>query len=203
MTLAVTCLVVTLNVAVEAPAGTRTVAGTIASALFEESPIETPPGGAFPVRLTVPTAVAPPATVDGNTVRPISDAGLMVIVTVFITVPAVAEMIAVPIACTADVVTLNVAELAPLGTTTVAGTCAIAAFDDRLTVNPLAGAAPPKVTVPVELDPPPTIVGDSVKPDKTGGVRFRVAVLVEPPAVAVSVALELAPTGKVLTVKVA
>jgi hypothetical protein len=60
------------------------------------------------------------------------------------------------------VVTVKVALVDPAGTVTVAGTAAAAELLlDRETVAPL-GAGPLRVTVPVEGDPPLTLVGLSV-----------------------------------------
>jgi hypothetical protein len=68
---------VTLNVALVEPAGTVTLAGTVA-ALFElESVTLTPPVGAALVSVTVPDAVVPPVTAPGVTPRLASDGGLM------------------------------------------------------------------------------------------------------------------------------
>jgi hypothetical protein len=62
-------LVVIGNVADEPPAGTVTLAGTIASGLLEDSAITNPPAGATPKNETVPVAGLPPATESGLTVR--------------------------------------------------------------------------------------------------------------------------------------
>ena len=48
------------NVTVEAPAGTVTDAGTVASALADPRVITAPPLGAGPVRVIVPTDGEPP-----------------------------------------------------------------------------------------------------------------------------------------------
>ena len=61
-----TALVVMLKVAKFAPAGTVTELGTEATlGLLLLMPILYPPAGAEPVKLTVPTAVPPPATEPG------------------------------------------------------------------------------------------------------------------------------------------
>lgn len=49
---------------------------------------------------------------------------------------------------------MNVAELAPEGTVTEAGTVALELLDASATVIPLEPAAPFNVTVPVEVLPP-------------------------------------------------
>ena len=62
------------------------------------------------------------------------------------------------LAVTALVLTVKVALVAPPATVTLAGTVADAALLERYTVAPL-GAGPLRVTVPVEEDPPVTLVG--------------------------------------------
>jgi hypothetical protein len=58
-----TGMVVTVNVAVVAPAGTVTFAGTVArDVLSLERVIKTPGGGAAPVSVTVPVEGRPPVT---------------------------------------------------------------------------------------------------------------------------------------------
>lgn len=62
---------------------------------------------------------------------------------------------------TDEVVILNDAVVLPELTVTLEGTTALDELDDRLTTTPAAGAAAPKVTVPVEGVPPTTDVGDT------------------------------------------
>ena len=62
--LAATGCVLTVNVAVVAPAATVTEAGTPAAGLLVESVTTAPPAGAAPFRVTVPVAEPPPATLD-------------------------------------------------------------------------------------------------------------------------------------------
>jgi len=66
---AVTALVVTMNVAVLAPAATVTLAGTLAAALSLEIITCAPPVGAGPLSVTVPVEFcAPPVTLVGFSV---------------------------------------------------------------------------------------------------------------------------------------
>ena len=63
------------------------------------------------------------------------------------------------------VVTVNVPVVAPAATVAVAGTVADAVSDETLTVKPPVGAGPLIVTVPVDGDPPETVVGLSASAD--------------------------------------
>jgi len=65
-------------------------------------------------------------------------------------------------AVTALVFTGNVALVAPAATVTLDATVAEALLLERFTVAPPLGAAPLRVTVPVEGDPPVTRLGVSV-----------------------------------------
>jgi hypothetical protein len=62
-----TGVVDTLKIAVEFPAGTVTVAGTVADELLLETPTEIPPLGAGLLNVMVPMDGLPPATVTGFT----------------------------------------------------------------------------------------------------------------------------------------
>jgi hypothetical protein len=70
------------------------------------------------------------------------------------------------------VVMVNVAVELPAGTVTEVPTVAEAELLDRVTLMPPVGAAPVKVTVPVEDVPPVTLVGFTDTPDRAiaGGV---------------------------------
>jgi hypothetical protein len=62
--------VVTVKVALVAPAATVTLAGTVAAAvLLPESVTTAPPEGAAPVSVTVPCEELPPVTLVGLSVR--------------------------------------------------------------------------------------------------------------------------------------
>ena len=70
--MAATGLVVIVNVAVVAPAGTVTLARTCAAvALLLESVTTDPPAGAGPVNFTMPVDEVPPITEAGLTVTPL------------------------------------------------------------------------------------------------------------------------------------
>jgi len=118
----------------------------------------------------------PPITDAGEIVNPARVAGLIVRATVFVVVASVAEMLAVTVAETPVVETVNVAEVAPAGTVTEAGTVALALSDWRLTVIPPVGAAPLSVTVPTEDTPPRTLESESDSPVNWTGLIVRVPV---------------------------
>ena len=77
-------------------------------------------------------------------------------------------------AVTVVVLTVNVPLVYPAMTVTLDGTVAADALLERLTTAPPLGAAPLRVTVPVDEDPPLTLVGlsasvDSVAEPEPGG----------------------------------
>ena len=88
-------------------------------------------------------------------------------------------------AVTGLVLAANVALLAPAATVTLAGTVAAAVLPlIRETAAPPLGAGPLRVTVPIEGDPPVTLVGLSAIAESVaepGGVTVSEAVLVPPP----------------------
>ena len=63
-----TLVVVTVKVVLVWPAGTETLAGTLAAGLFEPSVTMTPAEPAGAESVTVPVAEVPPVTVEGLTV---------------------------------------------------------------------------------------------------------------------------------------
>jgi hypothetical protein len=71
-------------------------------------------------------------------------------------------------AVTELVFTENVALVAPAATVTLDGTVAEVLLLKRFTVAPPLGAAPLRVTVPVEEEPPFTLPGLSITEDSTG-----------------------------------
>ena len=80
-----------------------------------------------------------------------------------------AEIVTGVDAVTALVLTVNVALLAPAATITLAGTVAAAVLAlERETAAPPLGAGPLSVTVPVEGDPPVTLIGFSAIEESVG-----------------------------------
>lgn len=104
----------------------------------------------------------------------------MVNVAVLVDVPKTALIVAFTVAETALVVIVKVADVEPAGMVIVAGTVASAELELRVIVNPPVGAAPPRVKVPVEEDPPVTVVGFSVSPVIFGTLTCSVAALMAP-----------------------
>jgi hypothetical protein len=74
------------------------------------------------------------------------------------------------------VVTEKVAEVWPEATVTVDGTIAAALPLANETTKPEAPAGFPKVTVPVEGEPPKTAVGLKLNPVKAGGLTVRLTI---------------------------
>jgi len=197
-----TTLVVTVNVAAVAPAATVTLAGTVAAdVLLLETATTAPPAGAGPFKVTVPAEENPPVTVDGFSVSEAGTGGRMVSAAVCVD-PKDPEMVAVVKAATAPVATVNVALVAPAGTVTLPATDAAPALLESETTAPPAGAGPFRVAVPVEGDPPVTLVGLKASAESTGGMTVNEAVCVDPKDPEMVAVVEAA-TAMVATVNVA
>jgi hypothetical protein len=181
-----TTLVVTMKVAVVAPAGTVTpLAGTLAAALLLASITWAPPAGAGPFSVTVPVEFpsGPPITLVGFRVSEDRIGGSTVSVAVCVPPPNDAETVTVVDVATALVLSVKVAVMAPAGTVTpLAGTRATALLLEIRTCAPPAGAGPLSVTVPVGEDVAPvTLVGLKVSADGTGGSTVSTAEMLAPP----------------------
>jgi len=149
--------------ALVAPAGMVMLLGTLARLELLRSCTTTPPAGAGPLRVTVPVAVLPPQTEVGLIVSDCSvtlGEGLTVRVAVREMPPAEAVIVTLVALETARVETVKVALVVPAGTVTVLGTVAtLVLLLLRFTTNPPDGAGAVRVTVPVLLLPPTTLVG--------------------------------------------
>ena len=102
--------------------------------------------------------------------------------------------------------TLNVAVLAPAATVTEEGNpnWLEGIDEERLMVNPPAGAGPLSVTVPVALPNKFSVLGDTLIPVKTGAVTVTLAETdPQDPSSACTVAVIVAATGRVATANVA
>lgn len=83
-------------------------------------------------------------------------------------------MVAVLFVATAEVVTVNVAVTLPAATVTLVGVWAtFVLLLDSTTASPPVGAAPLKVTVPLDELPPFTVVGFNVTEVREGGVIVK------------------------------
>ena len=122
---------------------------------------------------------------------------------VFELAPSAAEIVAVAFEPTLVVLTVNVADVLPAGIVRVAGTVASWELLPRVTTMPPVGAAPVRVTVPVDDLPPTTLEGLSVSVAMLGGDIVRLVVTETPFRVAVSLTDVEEATGVVFTVKVA
>ncbi|MFN7987706.1 MAG: hypothetical protein U0529_09555 [Thermoanaerobaculia bacterium] len=159
--------------------------------------------GAFPVSVTVSVAPVPPLTIVGETLAALIAGADTVRVAVFDTPPAVAVSVTVALMPTGFVVIAAVVVFVPGATVTEAGS--VAAFVSLLvsvTVVPVLGAFPVRVTVSVAPVPPVTLVGETLAAFIAGAVTARVAVFVTPLRTALITALALVGWGTVVTVKV-
>src|SRR5437588_33051 len=157
--------VFTVKVALLLPAGTVTMAGTLAAPLPLERVTCAPPAGAGPLSVTVPVEdCTPPTTLVGFSVSEATVGGMTVSEADLLAPPYDAEMVITVDVATALVLTVNVAVVLSAGTTTLGGMLANALLLERLTCVPPAGANPLSVTVPMEgCGPPPvTLVGFNV-----------------------------------------
>src|SRR5437899_8187193 len=133
---AATALVVTVNGALVAPAGTVTLAGTVAAAVLSlDSVTCAPPAGAGPSSVAVPVELLPPVTVVGFTPSEErrTGCGFTVRVAGRVTPLYTAEMVTGVDAATVLVVTVNVVLVAPAGTVTLPGTVAAVVSLDSVT----------------------------------------------------------------------
>lgn len=158
-----TLFVLTVKPALVCPANTVTLDGTAATdVLLLDRLTVAPPEGAPAVSVTVPVELLPPPTLVGFRVSEESvteDAGLMVRDTCCELLPSVAVMVAVVVFVTDVVVTVKVADVEPEGTVTLLGMLAEELLLLKLTTEPPEGAAALRMTVPVELLPPVTLLG--------------------------------------------
>lgn len=155
-----------VKVALDAPAGTVTLAGRVATAvLLDESETTTPPAGAAPARVTVASTGVPPSTMvwlSWSEARLPSGSSSSVTPSVQL---RLARMVTFVASATGCVVTENDALFAPSGTVTLAGTDASAGFVlPRATIAPPGGATELRVTVPWTISPPSGVFVLTVNP---------------------------------------
>jgi len=200
-----TAEVVTVNVAVFAPAATVTLAGTVATDVFDEERVTTTPlPVALPVSVTVPVDETPPKTLAGLSVTEESAAGVRTIGAALVVPEYVAEIPTADCDATPSVVIVKVFEVVPAETVTLAGTVARLESElARVTMVPPVGAGPFSVTVPVTAVPPPTLAAAVTLERTAEFVTARGVVAVRPPAEAEMSEEVGDATATVETVKVA
>jgi hypothetical protein len=163
---AATLFAVTVKLADEAPAATVTLAGTVATAMFElERATTMPPAGATVLRVTVAVTVVAERALGAARVRPLrAAAGVTSSAAVRVSAPSVAESVTDWRLETGRVETVKPAAEAPCGTATVAGMVATARLElPSDTSVPPAGAGPLSVTVPSTPLPPTALTGLTVR----------------------------------------
>ncbi len=117
--------------------------------------------------------------------------------------PEIAVIVAVTLVVTLTVVIANVADDAPDGTVTEAGTEATPLLEFNRTVAPPDGTGPLNVTEPVAEIPPTTEDGVTATSVKTAGTILKLAVVEPDDIEAVTVTVVAVETAVVPMVKVA
>ena len=152
---AATDVVVIVKVALVAPAGTVTLAGTVVALELAESDTDAPPAGAAALNVTVPVEELPPATLVGlsESAESVATGG------------GVGGLITQCVALTSGAVIVNEALVLPAGIVTGPGvTTRPSTLPLTQTDAPPAGAGLVSVTVPVVV-PPPRTLGDATVTD--------------------------------------
>ena len=167
----VTTWVVAVNVAVEDPLGTVTLAGTATPVWLLVSVIVIPPAGALALRVTVPVAVVPPTTVAGFNVTLARSTGWRVR-EVPIDVPDEVAFTSTAVDLdTPFVEQVNVALSEPAAMFTDAGMVTRVEALLSAILTP-AAASPLSDTVPVEVPPPARVDGLKAKLARAGGITL-------------------------------
>jgi len=185
----VTYVVLTTNTACEAPAATVTEAGTVAAALSLLIATETPFAPAGLVNVTVPMELLPENTDVVFRPREAVKSEVRSRDAVVVIPPVDAEIVAVTAVATGVVEMVKVVDLLPWPIVTDAGTDAEVELDAKATTVPPDGAGRLRVTVPIELAPPTSVVGLKLIPERSATFSVRFAVSDELPKVPVMVAL--------------
>jgi hypothetical protein len=201
-TLALTAVVATVNVALVCPPDTRRDPGTVADAAPLDKFTTTPDGPTGPEKVTVPVEGLPPATDAGFRLTAVKVAGLMVSTADWMRPLSVAWIVAVVLLSTGVVVAVNVPVICPAGMVTDSGTVAAALVLDSETIRPAGPAAPLRVTVPVDEDPPLRLAGFRLTDTRVAGVMVNLAICDALPWVAEMFAIATAATPVVGMLKV-
>jgi hypothetical protein len=162
----VTAFVATAKLVDDEPAGTTTLAGTTTALLELVTVTAAPPLGAVPDNVIVAVDCAPPTTLGGLSVNPVSfggaaggAGGVTVKIVVFTLPPYEAVSVADVNAPTAAVAMPNVALLDPCCTVVSGGTTIALLAVDSATFTPPGGATDVSDTVPTADAPPTTELG--------------------------------------------
>ena len=131
------------------------------------------------------------------------DGGVIVSVADLTTDPSLAEIVTDDSTDTARDVILKVPLDIPASTLTVAGTTAFVELEVRPIVSPAVGAIPSRVTVPIDVPPPATRLGETETEVSAAGLIAKDAVLVDRLKVPEIVAMVLAPVADVVITNVA
>jgi hypothetical protein len=183
---AVTLPAVIAKFADVAPAGTATVAGTVAAACELARDTETPPLPAAALSVTVPVAEPPLVTDAGAMVSPLRAAcGGFTVSGAVLLLPPLHDAVSITDVevVTVPAVVVKLADVAPDGTVTVEGTVAAPVFElVSATDTPAPPAGAVRVTVPVAEAPLVTDAGATVSPLSVaaGALTVRLAVLLAP-----------------------
>jgi hypothetical protein len=165
-----TTVVVIVNVASDLPPGITTAIGGMAATPSLDNETITPPGGAGPVRVTVPVEDFPPLTLAGLNVKVESAGGVIVRVAFTLDLPTVAVRVSTVCADTDCVFTVKLTDSFPAGIVTFAGNVKPAWAEVKATDTPPVGATPVRATVPIELVPPATVEGLNDSDPKVEGL---------------------------------
>ena len=155
----VTKLVGRLNVPCEDPAGIRREEGTCAVVELLLRVTRSPSVVAGPLRVMVPTEIAPPPTELGDNDNPVRAAVLIVRLLVTRVVPREAVTWATVVVLTGLVWPVNVALEVPAEIRTLEGPTQLLDAEANLTLRPPAGAIPDSLIVPDADKPPLTLLG--------------------------------------------
>ena len=160
---AATAGVVNVKVLELAPPEMETDAGPPQVERLDFSLTVRPAPGAAELSFTVPVVGAPPTRELGLNDREVSLGAWIVSVAEAEPFPNLPLITAEAFAEIAEIVTVNATEVAPPGTVTDAGTLAAEIEELSVTTAPSEPAFDESFTVPVELAPPATVEGESVR----------------------------------------
>ena len=157
------------------PAKIVTDTGGLATLELLERITFAPPVGAAGEIVNVPVELLPPVTEVGFNVNPVIAGGFTVSVPLTVMPLDVPVTVTVVGVATPNVLAVKVAEVCPEGIVTEAGTVTVVALLERVTTVPPDGAGAFKLTVPVDVEVPITVLGLNVSEERPTGARVRMA----------------------------